>query len=513
MYREPGGALWVGTFGGGIDRLDTATGKAERFTTTNSALTNDAVLGILPDMDGKLWLSTNGGGLLQFEPKARKFVVFDVSDGLQNNEFGQGAFMGSASGELFFGGPGGFNAFFAKDISRDAYAPPLALTSFKVLNQEVTLDSPIWTLPAIQVSYTDSFEVNFAALSFAAPKKNRYAYKLEGFDDKFIESDRSFATYTKLEGGKYTLRVRAANEDGVWNETGLALNIRVAPPFWKTGRAYVAYLLILFGLGYLVVRLQRQRLRRAQRDGRLAVVERDLALTGAVQTGFLPEHNEIATPNLQLIGVYRPADACGGDWWWHEALPNGRHIVMVGDVTGHGPGPAMVTAAVATAFHVFIEHRLGDLDTALELLNREVLRVGKGKYHMTMAALELDEGTGEWILHSAGAPPLLSLGLDGKHKVHFCAGAPLGTESGFETGKIEGRLGRNDRLLLYTDGMPEVTLPNGNVLGMRRFALNFEVTRPQSLRDAATAMMAQADEALGPQPQDDDWTFTMIQWS
>jgi ligand-binding sensor domain-containing protein len=511
IYRDPSGSIWIGTFGGGLNRLDPATGKVERFTLNDGGVTN-TVLGILPDGDGKLWLSTNGRGLVQLDPKTRQFVVYESSDGLQDNEFSQGAFARGKTGELFFGGPHGINAFYPRDIKRDPYVPPVVLTAFKVFNQEVKLDHPIWTLPPLEVSYSDSFEVQFSALSFAAPAKNRYAYKLEGFDDKFIETDRPYATYTKLGGGNYTLRVRAANRHGVWNEAGLALKLAVTPPLWRTWRAYIVYLLAIAGAVYLVFRLQRQRVRRAEREGRLAVIERDLELTGAVQSGFLPEHNEINTPRVRLFGLYRPADACGGDWWWHEMLPGGRHIILVGDVTGHGPGPAMVTAAVATAFRVLIENGLDDVQQALAMLNREVLRVAKGKYHMTMAALELDESTGWWVLHSAGAPPILSLGQNGKHKVHFCAGAPLGTESGFETGRVEGKLEPADRLLLYTDGIPEVALPNGTAFGMRRFAQLYERTREQDLRDAAGTILTHAEQSLGGQPQLDDWTFTMIEW-
>jgi ligand-binding sensor domain-containing protein/serine phosphatase RsbU (regulator of sigma subunit) len=511
IYRDPTGSVWVGTYGGGLNRLDPTSRKVERFTTTNSGLTNDAVLGVLPDAEGKLWLSTNGGGLLQFDPKDRKFLVYESSDGVQDNEFSQGSFLRSKSGELFFGGVGGFNAFFPRDITRDPYVPPVVMTAFKVFNQEVKLDRPVWTLPPLEVSYSDSFEVQFAALSFAAPTKNRYAYKLEGFDDDFIETDRPYATYTKLDGGKYVLRVRAANRHGVWNETGIALDLAVTPPIWRTWQAYVVYLLVLAGAAFLLIRLQRQRVRRAEREGRLAVVERDLALTGAVQTGFLPEHNEITTSRVQLYGLYRPADACGGDWWWYQPLSAGRHVVMVGDVTGHGPGPAMVTAAVATAFRVLIENGLDDVKHGLELLNHEVLRVAKRKYHMTMAAFEITEATGHWVFHSAGAPPLLSLGASGKHKVHFCPGSPLGTES-FEIGRVEGKLEPSDRILIYTDGIPEIELANGNVFGMRRFAQLYERTRGQDLRDAAATIVSHADQSQAGRPQADDWTFTMIEW-
>ncbi len=514
IYREPGGAggVWVGTYGGGVNRLDPATGKAQRFTTSNSGLTNDVVYGILPDDDGKLWLATNGGGLLQLDPKTSKFLVYGTADGVQDNEFGQGSFMRSKSGKLYFGGPGGFNAFVPRELTRDAYVPPVAMTGFKVFNQEVKLNQPIWTLPALEVSYSDSFEVQFAALSFAAPNKNRYAYMLEGFDDKFIETDRPFATYTKLAGGHYTLRVRASNQHGVWNETGIALKLSVTPPLWRTWPAFGLYILLLAGVIFLVFRFQRQKVRRVVREGRLAVVERDLALTGAVQSGFLPLDNEIVTARMQLYGFYRPADACSGDWWWHETLADGRHVILVGDVTGHGPGPAMVTAAVATAFRVLTGNGLADMKHGLDLLNRVVLHVAKGNYHMTMAALEIDEATGHWVFHSAGAPPILSLNQNGKHTVHFCPGSPLGTEHDFETGRVEGTLAPSDRMLMYTDGIPEITLPNGNVLGMRKFAQLYEKTRGQHLRDAAAAIVQLANETQSGQPQADDWTFAIIEY-
>ncbi len=515
IYRDGAGSVWLGTYGGGLDRLDPNTGKAEHFTTVNSKLSSDVIFGILPDDSGALWLSTNGGGLVQFDPSKKTFFAYDASDGVQNNEFGQGSFMRDASGKLFFGGVGGFNMFVGSAIKRNAYPPPVVFTGLRALNQDVALALPIWTLPSLKMSYSDSFEVQFAALSFAAPQKNRYAYKLEGFDDKWIETDRSFATYTKLEGGNYRFRVRAANEHGVWNESGVAIKIGVSPPWWRTWPAFIVYVLIIIGIALLLFRLQRQRLSRAEREGRLQVIERDLELTGAVQSGFLPEFNEINTNRVNLYGFYRAADACSGDWWWHQMLPNGKHIVMVGDVTGHGPGPAMVTAAVATAFRVLINNGLSDIKHALVLLNEVVLSVAKNKYHMTMAAFEIDEATGVWQFHSAGSPPILSIGSTGKHRVHFSAGTPLGTESGsFETGLVEGRFEPTDRMLLYTDGIPEITLQNGNVLGMRRFAQMFERTKSQTLKQAASSIVEQADATQPNRAQQaDDWTFTIVEWN
>lgn len=508
VYRDKNGIVWVGTYDAGLNRLDPTSGKVERFTTYNSRLTSDRVMAVQPDVDGKLWLATSGGGLLLFDPAAKSFVAFNSSDGAQD-EYAQQAHLKAKTGELFFGGANGFNAFMPGVVKRNTYVPPIVMTSFKVGNIEAKLARPIWTLPKIEVSYADTFELQFAALSYSAPKNNRYAYKLEGVDDKFIETDRPVATYRKLDGGTRTLVVRAANEHGQWNEQGIELEITVTPPIWRTWPAYIAYGVVAAGLIFLVLWVQRQRLRRVERESRLAVVEQDLALTGAVQTAFLPENNEINRPDISVFGFYRPADACSGDWWWHERVPDGRHLILVGDVTGHGPGPAMVTAAVATAFRVLVGAGVHDMEQALDLLNREVLRVGKGKYYMTMAGLEIDETTGEWKLYSAGAPPMLGLNQKGKHRVFFCPGTPLGTEEGFETGVVEGVLQPSERLLLYSDGIPEIELDNGNTLGMRRFAQLYESTRQQDLRSAANALINHANQ-IQHGPQADDWTFTMI---
>jgi serine phosphatase RsbU (regulator of sigma subunit) len=172
----------------------------------------------------------------------------------------------------------------------------------------------------------------------------------------------------------------------------------------------------------------------------------------------------------------------------------------------------MVTAAVATAFRVLTGNGLVDMQQGLELLNRVVLHVAKGEYSMTMAVVELDESSGHWVFHSAGAPPILSLDHTGKHKVHFCAGTPLGTDSGFETGRVDGQLEPGGRILIYTDGIPEIMLPNGNVLGMRRFAQTYERTRGQDLKTAAAALVQLADQSQSGQPQADDWTFTLVEF-
>jgi len=129
-----------------------------------------------------------------------------------------------------------------------------------------------------------------------------------------------------------------------------------------------------------------------------------------------------------------------------------------------------------------------------------------------MAALEINEFTGAYTLFSAGAPPIMSLGQSGKHRTLFCAGTPLGTAGEFEPGRLEGQLEPAERILPYTDGIPEIMLPSGNALGLRKLGQIFERTAGKLLRDVASEIVASAAQAQGATPQEDDWTFAVVEW-
>ena len=167
------------------------------------------------------------------------FRNYDVSDGLQSNEFSDGCYQ-SRDGEIFFGGSNGFNAFFPENIRDNPYVPPVVITSFKIFNKPVpigaksVLKKAIPYVDSLTLSYRDNvFSFEFAALSYANSHKNRYRYKLENFDPGWNEvgSKQRLATYTNLDPGKYVFRVQGSNSDGVWNEEGVSLPILITPPW------------------------------------------------------------------------------------------------------------------------------------------------------------------------------------------------------------------------------------------------------------------------------------------
>ncbi len=249
VIREAGdGTLWVGTRDGGLNRFDPVTGIFTRFS-TRSGLPSNAVHGILEDDRGYLWLSTNNG-LSRFDPGGESFRNFTVEDGLQGNEFRPRSFHMNSQGELFFGGTNGFNRFRPERIRNNPHRPPVVLTDFRKFGRSADPGGPLSSLERLELSHRDKFiSFEFAALEYSNPLKNRYAYKLLGLNEEWIHlGEKRTASFTNLDSGRYTFRVKASNNDGVWNEEGLSIAIHVSPPFWRTWWAHVLYALFTAGL-------------------------------------------------------------------------------------------------------------------------------------------------------------------------------------------------------------------------------------------------------------------------
>ncbi len=228
MLHDSTGRFWLGTQSG--LNLMLPDGSFKRYG-LKDGLPSEIILGILEDAQGLLWMST-GNGLVRFDPQSETFKVFDVSDGLQSNKFDSGAYYKDRAGVLYFGGVHGFNAFDPAAIRDNTTPPPVAVTSFRVFNEPVQADLSGAT-PLVAPYWQNFIAFEFAALDYHAPAKNQYAYMLEGFDRDWVRSgSRRYASYTNLPGGEYIFRVKAANSDGVWNETGAAIPVVITPPFW-----------------------------------------------------------------------------------------------------------------------------------------------------------------------------------------------------------------------------------------------------------------------------------------
>lgn len=208
---------------------------------------NHVFLGLLADDNENLWISSNSG-ISKFSVHDEKVVRnYLVSDGLQSSEFLIGACHKTWKGELLFGGVNGFNVFFPQEITDNPNIPEIIITSIKVFNSELELDTVVYAKRHLQLNYTqNSVSFEFMAIDYTDPEKNQFAYKMDGIDDSWIESgDRRFASYTNIPPGEYIFRAKGTNNDGIWNEKGVSMHITIAAPYWQTWWFRSIFLIIL----------------------------------------------------------------------------------------------------------------------------------------------------------------------------------------------------------------------------------------------------------------------------
>lgn len=307
---EPERVLWVGTGGGGLNRFDLQTGRFTHFK-KKDGLPDNVIYSILDDAEGNFWLSTNQG-LARFNPRTGLCKNYGVESGLQDNEFNSGAYFKSADGRLFFGGIGGFNAFLPSAVKDREFVPPIVITGFKLANRHVDFkaaDSPlkqaISQARELTLTWKDNiFSFEFAALDFTEPSQNQYAYRLEGFSDEwqYIGTQRS-ATFTNIDPGEYTFRVKGTSHDGAWNEEGASLKITILPPWWNTWWAFLSYALLFGAAAFSFYKFQ---LNRQMEKAEARKIKEMDALKTRLYTNIT---HEFRTPLTVIMGVSSPAAA------------------------------------------------------------------------------------------------------------------------------------------------------------------------------------------------------------
>ncbi|MBN2092326.1 histidine kinase, partial [candidate division KSB1 bacterium] len=262
MCEDKLGNLWIGTAYG--LKMFHPTTENFRLFTQKDGLPDNVINGLLPDNHGNIWISTNSG-LSKFNPVKNEFKNYDYWDGIQNTTFNSGACFINKNGEMLFGGNNGLTIFDPDSIKEDLSQPPIVFTGFKKFNKAVHLDTAISYLKQLTFAYhEDVLSFEFAALNFVNPRKNQFAYKMEGFVDDWIYlGARHDIDFTNLSPGKYVLRVKGSNSADVWNEEGTSIQIVITPPWWRSHLAYAVYIFIIISLIFAARKyeLQRARLR------------------------------------------------------------------------------------------------------------------------------------------------------------------------------------------------------------------------------------------------------------
>jgi len=269
IHQDTEGKFWLGTDGALVEILNYELKESGMIMletkkhAKKAGFSNDIIYGILEDDNKNLWTSTNKG-LSKFNITTKKVKNYFVSDGLQGDEFNMGAFYKSNSGEFLFGGINGVSAFYPGKIIENKVPPKMAITEFRVLNNEIkpgpngVLLRDINDVDELSLNFKDKvFSFEIAALEYSNSHKNQYAYKLEGFEDHWnYIGTRRHITFTNLNPGKYTLKLKGTNNDGVWSQKEKSLKINISPPFWRTTGFYILFGLLFLGLGLLILKFR-----------------------------------------------------------------------------------------------------------------------------------------------------------------------------------------------------------------------------------------------------------------
>ena len=382
--------MWFGTMVG-LNRFDFNT-KTFQVYTEKDGLPNNFIYSIYLDNNANLWLSTNKG-LSMFNVATNEFSNFSVKDGLQNYEFNHGASFMSDDGEIFFGGIDGFNSFYPDSIMKNLVEPGIEITLVDLLSEYGTDEVFVGRDNRIQIPHKNNLlTIEFAALDFTDPTKNKYAYKLEGVEDEWIDLGyRRYATFSNLAAGNYVFKVKGSNSDNIWSKEAAVLNISVVTPIWLSSFAYAFYIVFFAGAIIWFFQYRTRSLRKSNQDLKekqliaLQVAKQKEELTiknksitdsivyaKRIQEALMPslKHFKNILPGSFIL--HKAKDIVSGDFYWINEKDDKVFIAVV-DCTGHGvPGAFMSIIGFELLRNITDDQGIQGADEILNVLNKGV---------------------------------------------------------------------------------------------------------------------------------------------
>jgi len=306
LCEDAQGNMWIGT-GSYVNKFVKKDSSFVYYSKENG-LPNNNIFEILMDNTNTCWFAT-GGGLCKFDTTTGTFRTYTVDDGLQGMEFNLRACHNSSDGEVFFGGMNGFNSFYPGSSEDNPNIPEIMIASCykSTKNGKEYLDFEKEGMVVLEPSEQE-FTIEFVALEFTNPRKNQYAYKLEGLSDEWIAiGNRRFVPFSNLSPGTYLFKVKGSNNDGVWNEAGCSLKIVVLPPWWRSWWAWIAYLLIIAGSIVVYIRIREKKLVRERDLLEKKVAERTLQIEKN-NLEILQKNDALNKLNLELKALNATKD-------------------------------------------------------------------------------------------------------------------------------------------------------------------------------------------------------------
>jgi serine phosphatase RsbU (regulator of sigma subunit)/ligand-binding sensor domain-containing protein len=526
-YEDISGNVWVSTLQGLIF-LNPDNGSWRVFT-EKDGLPSNTILRTIEDKNGDLWIISLGG-LSKFNksdaPEKWDFVNYDTRDGLSGYTF-NGEPLRTPDGEILFIVGDELHRFTPRKsnpVKPDVVINDLKISDVSIFDKDapIKLEKSLMEIGTINLSYyLNDLSFFFNVVHYSRPYKNKVFYKLEGFNDKWIEPELGSATFTNLDPGNYEFKVRAISADGVRNDEGASIKIIISPPWWQTTFAYISYGAFFILAVFSVDRFQRKRLlakareraRIKESEMRAQIAEsenerktKELEEARQLQLSMLPKDLP-NLPNLDIAVYMQTATEVGGDYYDFHVGLDGTLTVVIGDATGHGMKAGTMVTTTKSLFNILAPNP--DILTTFS----EISRVIKGmKFHQLSMCLMLLKIKGDQLfVSSAGMPPALIYRKKNRALEEiFMKGMPLGSINNFPYLVKESRLEKGDTILMVSDGLPELTNDNKEMYGYDRTKTEFHSVGEKEPEEIVNHLKNSASKWANGKEPDDDITFVVI---
>ena len=486
--------IYIATYGFGLVELNTLK-NTKKFITVSDGLPSQHLYEVYSSNDNNLWISSNYG-IFSYNPISKNTRSYTVADGLQYYEFNGVSSYQAKDGELFFAGVKGLNYFYPKNIVPKSNPPQVVIQNAVVGEKSVNLNTDL-----IEVPWFDNKIVfDFVALNYRNPLNNKYAYYMSGYEEDWVYSEnRRFATYTNLPAGNYTFKVKGSNNDGIWNEKGASINVKVYPPPWQTWWAYLIYIVSILGLGYSYSKYRERSQLKQMEDERK---QSELDAAKDLQESMLPK----TTPDNKDFSIetfIRSSTEVGGDYYDFFTQEDGSFYSVCGDATGHGTTAGMMVSITKAGLNGIPSLPPNEI---LNRLNKVVKRVDLGIIRMSLNIVHFKNGTA--TMANAAMPPIYHYSADKKKMNEIeIVNLPLGGLADEEYELAEIDFNEGDLLVQLSDGLPEAPNPGGELIDYQKLFDCIEQNAMKSPKDVVESLVAMAEEWLDGNINPDDITI------
>jgi ligand-binding sensor domain-containing protein len=493
--------IFIATYGNGIMKLDLEK-NTKTFLTKIDGIPNLDLYDMYLGKDKNLWISSNYS-LIRYNPYTNKFRSFGPAEGVQDFEFNSNTSFQSSTGELFFGGVKGLNYFFPDSIKDNSKPPVVIIQSLTKKDSVLHIESTHSPLEYTIKYNENNLSFDYVAFNYRDALHNKYAYKMEGYDEDWIYvGSRRFASYNNLREGTYTFRVKAANNDGIWNEEGAKMVIHILPPPWRTWWAYLIYFISSITFIYVFSKYrEKQQFKKLENERKNS----ELAAAKDLQERLLPKTLPVIK-NLDIAGYLRTSTEVGGDYYDFFEQPDGSLYAICGDATGHGTPSGMLVSITKAGIIGLPQMSPKDM---LHELNRVVKKVDLGILRMSLnIALVKDN---QITLSSAGMPPyfVYRASTNTTEEIQL-SGVPLGSFNDVHFDQTSTSFNSGDILVIISDGLPEAPNLAGELFDYQKLQDLITTYGNKTAQEVIDQLMIEADAWLSGNHNPDDITLVVI---